>query len=145
VLFSPRWGREAVSLNARTGHRAWSIDSAKSGVLIAVNGERAVLAGEQIRSIDPATGRPHWAWTPPDRERLGYPALVGRQLVVPLGSSVLFLDAESGAERGRLNLKEFGAELGAATVLVLGRRLIFSQPDRLIAVDDSPDDVLARR
>jgi outer membrane protein assembly factor BamB len=145
VLFSPRWGREAVSLNARTGHLAWSIDSEKSGVLFAASRERALLAGEQLRSVDPATGRSHWTWTPPDRERLGYPSLVGRQIVAPLGSSVLFLDAATGTERGRVSLKEFGAEAAVGTVLVLGRRLLLSQPDRLIAVDESPDDVIARR
>jgi outer membrane protein assembly factor BamB len=145
VLFSPRWGRQVVSLNARTGHRAWSIDAEKSGVLVAVNRNRAVLAGEQIRSVDATTGQPRWAWTPPDRERLGYPALVGNRIVVPVGAAVLFLDAGSGAERGRLSLREFGAQPGAATVLVLGRRLLFSQPDRLIAIDESPNDAVARR
>jgi hypothetical protein len=30
-------------------------------------------------------------------------------------------------------------------VLVLGRRLLFSQPDRLIAIDESPNQSVARR
>jgi outer membrane protein assembly factor BamB len=145
LLFSPRWGNRAVALNARTGHRAWTVDSDRSRVLIAVDSTRAVLAGEQIRSVDPVSGRPLWTWTPPDRSRLGYPALVGSRIVVPVGASVIFLDAATGAELGRRSLKEFGAQPTAAAVLVLGRRLLFSQPDRLLAVDESPSASLARR
>jgi outer membrane protein assembly factor BamB len=143
VLFCPRWGREAMALNARTGHRAWSVDSSLGRVLIGVDDQRAVLAGEQIRSLDPATGRLQWNWAPSDRTRFGYPALVGSRIAVPGGSTTIFLDAATGVEQGRVSLRDFGAQPGAATLLVLGRRLLFSQPDRLIAVDETPGESLA--
>ena len=69
---------------------------------------------------------------------------VGNRIVVPGGPSLIFLDAATGEERGRRGLQEFGAQPGAATVLVMGRRLLYSQPDRLIALDEAPDEVLAR-
>jgi outer membrane protein assembly factor BamB len=145
LLFSPRWGSTTVALNARTGHLAWSVDSARCRSLVGVDDRRAVLVGEQIRALDLATGRVQWNWTPPDRSRLGYPALVANQVVVPSGATLVFLDATSGGELGRRSLREFGAQPGAATVLVIGRRLLFSQADRLIAVDEAPEESLARR
>jgi outer membrane protein assembly factor BamB len=144
LLFSPRWGNQAVALNPKTGHRAWSIDSERSRILVAVAGNRALLMGDDLRSIDLATGQSKWSWTVPDRNRLGYPALVGDRVVVPQGAAILFLDAESGTEVARRSLRGFDAQPGAATVLVLGRRLLFSQPDRLIAIDESPGESLAR-
>src|SRR5206468_1856177 len=100
LLFSPRWGSTTVALNAQTGHLAWSVDSARCRSLVGVDGRRAVLIGEQIRSLDLATGRQQWSWSPPDRSRLGYPALVSNQVVVPIGSVLVFLDATSGTELG---------------------------------------------
>jgi outer membrane protein assembly factor BamB len=143
LLFCPRWGSVIVALNARTGHRAWSAASGHCRSLVAVEGTRAVLAGDQIRCIDPVNGRPHWTWTPPDRARLGYPALVGNRVVVPGGASLTFLDAATGGETGRRSLRAFGAQPGAATVLVIGRRMLFAQADRLIALDEAPNQSLA--
>jgi outer membrane protein assembly factor BamB len=143
LLFCPRWGNRIVALNALTGHRAWDVESGHSRSLIAVDGPRAILAGDQIRAIDALTGLPRWAWAPPARSRLGFPALAGNRVVVPLGGSLTFLDAATGEEQGRISLREFGAQPGAATVLVLGRRLLFSQPDRILALDESPDATTA--
>jgi outer membrane protein assembly factor BamB len=145
LVFSPRWGSITVALSARTGHLVWSVDSAHSRSLVAVDDRRAVLVGDQIRSLDLATGRSQWDWTAPDRARIGYPALVGNQIVVPLGSTLAFLDATSGTELGRRSIRDFGAQSSAATVLVIGRRLLFAQADRLIAVDESLDESLAWR
>jgi len=108
-----------------------------------VDRAHAVLAGDRIRSLDPSTGRTQWTWTPPTPERFGYPALVGNRVVVPGGAYLIFLDAATGEERGRRNLKGFAAQPGAAAVLVIGRRLLFSQADRLIALDEAPDQSLA--
>ena len=145
LLFCPRWGDRVVALNARTGHRAWSAESRHCRSLIAVDRAHAVLTGDRIRSLDPSTGRTQWTWTPPTPERFGYPALVGNRVVVPGGAYLIFLDAATGEERGRRNLKEFAAQPGAAAVLVIGRRLLFSQADRLIALDEAPDQSLAMK
>jgi outer membrane protein assembly factor BamB len=145
LLFCPRWGDQLVALIARTGQRAWSTDNGHCHSLIAVDRAHAILAGDQIRSIDPATGKPEWTWVPQTQERLGYPCLFGNRVLVPGGASLTFLDLSTGEETGRRGLKEFNAQPGAATVLVLGRRLLFSQADRLIALDESPDQRLASR
>jgi outer membrane protein assembly factor BamB len=145
LLFCPRWGSTLVGLNARTGHRVWSTGSDRCRSLVAVDGKRAVLAGDQIRCLNPATGQALWTWTPPDRTRLGYPALVGNRIVVPGGASLIFLDALTGGETGRRGLREFGAQPGAATLLVIGRRMLFSQADRLIALDEAPNQSMAMR
>lgn len=143
LLFCPRWGNQVVALNAATGHRAWSQEGGHCRSIAAVQGTRALLSGDQLRAIDAVTGLPIWAWTPPSRARLGFPALSGDRVVVPLGGTVTFLDAATGDERGRIDLREYGAQPGAATVLILGRRMLFAQPDRLLAIDESPDATTA--
>jgi outer membrane protein assembly factor BamB len=143
LLFSARWGTRVVALNAATGHRAWSADASHSRSLVAVDGRRAILTGDQVRAIDPVTGVPVWEWTPPARARVGFPALVGNRVIVPMGASLVLLDAATGDETGRISLRQYGAPPGAATVLALGRRLLFAQPDRILALDESPDAATA--
>jgi outer membrane protein assembly factor BamB len=144
LLFSARWATRVVALNAATGHRAWSADASHSRSLVAVDGSRAILTGDQVRAINPVTGIPLWEWTPPARARVGFPALVGNRVIVPMGASLVLLDAAAGDEIGRISLRQYGAPPGAATVLALGRRLLFAQPDRILALDEIADAATAR-
>jgi outer membrane protein assembly factor BamB len=132
VLFAPRWGDQCVALDGRTGKLLWSTPRGEARTLFAVDDSQAYLCGSEVHALDLATGARRWTWSAPEGVP-GYAAFAGSRIYMPVGASVLVLDRATGRQVAAIDLRSRGVEPDYATVLLIGRQLLLSQPERLVA------------
>jgi outer membrane protein assembly factor BamB len=132
VLFAPRWGDQCVALDGRSGKLLWSTPRGETRTLFGVDERQAYLCGGEVQALDLATGTRRWRWAPPEGVP-GYAALAGSRIYMPVGASVYVLDRDTGRQVATIDLRSRGVESDYAAVLLVGRRLLLSQPDQLYA------------
>jgi len=97
-LYVASYKEGVFGLDATTGDIQWQ--SAKTGITSLLGRTRILYAGgdQQLEALHADNGRV--IWTVPVKDQAArMPALAGRTLVVPLSSSLLFVDAITGQTR----------------------------------------------
>jgi outer membrane protein assembly factor BamB len=125
-----------VALDGRTGKLLWSTPRGDARTLFAVDETHAYLCGAQVQALDLATGARRWTWSAPEGVP-GYAALAGSRIYMPVGASVFVLDRATGRQVAAIDLRSRGVQPDYATVLLIGRQLLLSQPERLVAFTGS--------
>jgi outer membrane protein assembly factor BamB len=94
-LYVSSYKEGVFALDANTGEVQWQ--TARPGVTSLVARPRVLYAGgdEQLEALHTETGRIIWT-VPIKDEAATAPTLAGRTLVVPVASSMLFVDARTG-------------------------------------------------
>jgi outer membrane protein assembly factor BamB len=136
VLFAPRWGGRCVALDGKTGKLRWSTPCGGARTLFGVDETQAYLCGGGVQALDLATGARRWTWSAPEGVP-GYAALAGSRIYMPVGASIYVLDRTTGRQLAAIDLHLDEVEPDSATVLVIGRQLLLSQPDQLVAFADT--------
>jgi len=142
ILFSPRWSDRVFALDPATGKTVWSVEKAIdrnrgwSGALAAADDRRAYVSGQSVQAIDLAAGTISWTWKPKQAtNNMGYPALLGDRLYVPIEGQLQILDAATGKEGDVLDLTgPLGGREVFPTLTVVGNRLLVAAGDRVIAL-----------
>src|SRR5439155_1967330 len=136
VLFAPRWGDQCVALDGRTGKLLWSTPRGEARTLFGVDETQAYLCGSEVQALDLATGARRWTWSAPEGVP-GYAALAGSRIYMPVGASVHVLDRGTGRQIAAIDLRSHDIDPDYAAVLLIGRQLLLSQPDQLVAFTEA--------
>jgi outer membrane protein assembly factor BamB len=132
ILFAPRWGDQCMAFEGKTGRLLWSAPKGEARSLFAADETHAYLCGNDVQALDLATGARRWSWSVPASPP-GYAALAGSRIYMPAGDTIYVLDRATGRQLAMLPLGPHGVEPGYAAVLVRGRQLLFTQPERILA------------
>ncbi len=141
ILFCPRWGADAVAIDPGTGRLVWSSPKASrgstTGALIGTTDRFAFFSGDQIQAVHLNDGAREWIWDPdPSGGTLGYPALVGDRLYIPVGTQILVRSAADGREIETLELKDaLGSSPGFTTVTVADDLVLVATQDRVVGFE----------
>lgn len=141
VIFAPRWGVYVVALDADTGRLLWSTPKAPggrsaSGSLFGVDSRHAYICGEHIQAINLADGAPDWTW---EAQRvassdLGFAALAGDRIYMPVEGRLYVLSANDGREIEKLDALNSEEESpGFAAVIPFKNLLLMTTRDRVVA------------
>lgn len=141
LIFAPRWGTYVIALDADTGRLLWSTPKAPggrstSGVLFGVDAKHVYVCGDHIQAISLADGAPDWTWEAQkvSSSDLGYAALAGDRIYMPVEGRLHVLSAEDGRELEKIDaLNVDGDSPGFMAVLPFGKTLLLSTKDRLVA------------
>jgi outer membrane protein assembly factor BamB len=140
VVFAPRWGVYVIALDADTGRLLWSTPKAPgrstTGSLFAVDAKRAYVCGDHVQAIKLADGAPDWTWETQKLSsgEVGFAALGGDRIYIPVEGKIYVLSAEDGREIEVMNgIYQQGNSPGFSAVLPLGNHLIMTTRDGLVA------------
>ncbi|MFN3648830.1 MAG: PQQ-binding-like beta-propeller repeat protein [Armatimonadota bacterium] len=140
IVFSPRWGQDAVGIDPATLKLLWVSPKGPlpdaPGSLFAVDKKHAYIGGDHVQAINVSDGAREWVWEPDTtRSRLGYPALAGDRIYVPTGEKLIVLSAADGRVLEEIDIEEAtkGAS-GTPTVTLVGRTALLAFTDRLVAL-----------
>ncbi len=141
MVFSSRWGDQVVAIDAAKGNLLWSAPKQGATSLFAVDKGSAYLCGQlEVAAFDMETGAKRWTWNSPGTQsNTGYAALVGDRLYLVVEGKLYAIDAASGEGKVAADLTEFvGEPAGYTTLLAVGKRLLVSMRDRVIALEPAP-------
>jgi hypothetical protein len=140
VVFAPRWGSYAIALDGESGRLLWSSPKAPgrsvTGALFGVDAERAYVCGDYVQAIHLADGAPGWSW---EARRVassdvGYAALAGDRVYIPVEGGVQVLSAADGREIETLELNAvLGDSPGFSAVVLADGMLLVAVRDRVVA------------
>lgn len=141
VIFAPRWGVYVIALDAETGRLLWSTPKAPggrstSGSLFGVDAKHAYVCGEHIQAINLADGAPDWTWEAQKvaSSDLGFAALAGDRIYMPVEGRLYVLSAAEGRELEKLDAVNSEEESpGFAAVIPFKNLLLMSTRDRVVA------------
>jgi outer membrane protein assembly factor BamB len=140
IVFVPRWGTEAVGIDPVSGKLEWTAPKAPepstAGSLFAVDGKRAYICGEHLQAINLEGGARAWQWDPQFvGSPMGYAALLGDRIYVPIGAQLHVRSAADGQEIEVLDLSEaLGDADTFASLVAVDGMLLFSTRERLVAL-----------
>lgn len=101
VIVAPSDSAHVFSCEAATGASVWSVPRPAPDVrLLAVDGDVALLAGEQLRAISVASGQPDAAQTADALGGAGQGAVAGELVFWPSAGEIHVLDRASGRRAG---------------------------------------------
>lgn len=140
VVFAPRWGLYVIALDAESGRLLWSTPKAPGGrsaggVLFGVDAQRAYICGDHIQAIKLADGAPDWTWEAQKVASgdLGYAALAGDRIYMPVEGKLHVLSAADGKEIEKIDaLNPEGDSPGYTAVIPLGQKVLLSTRDRVV-------------
>jgi hypothetical protein len=93
------------------------------------------VCGDHIQAIQLTDGQPDWSWdTKLISTSVGFAALSGDKIYVPVEGHVWVLSAADGSELQDLDLsQDLGDQNGISSVFPSGRLLLIATRDKLIA------------
>jgi outer membrane protein assembly factor BamB len=140
ILFAPRWGTDVVALDpAANGKLLWSSPKAGQstlGAVFAADQKHVYVCGDYIQAINVADGAREWVWEVRDAagSDVGFPALSGDRIYVPVADKIAVLSAADGKELEVLDISEGVKEgAGVASVTPLEGLVLVSTADGVVA------------
>lgn len=141
VIFAPRWGVYVIALDAESGRLLWSTPKAPGGrstggALFGVDAKHAYVCGDHIQAINLADGAPDWTWESQKVSSgdLGFAALAGDRIYMPVEGRLVVLSAADGRELEKIDaLNGEGDSPGYLAVTPVGNKVLLSTRDRLVA------------
>lgn len=141
VVFAPRWGVYVVALDAETGRLLWSTPKAPggrstTGSLFGVDAKHAYVCGDHIQAISLADGAPDWTWEAQKvaSSDLGFAALAGDRIYMPVEGKIYVLSAAEGRELEKLDaLNSESDPPGFAAVIPFPNLMLMTTRDRVVA------------
>jgi outer membrane protein assembly factor BamB len=137
IVFAPRWGTDVVALDPATGKLLWSSpkSNAPLGAVFGADQKHVYVCGDYVQAISLADGAREWVWEPGVHgDNVGYPALSGERIYVPIENKVHVRSAVDGKELEVLDLSGALKEsTGYSSVLPLEGMLLVATPDELAA------------
>jgi outer membrane protein assembly factor BamB len=138
IVFAPRWGVNVVAIDGASGKLLWASPKAPNegtvGWLFGVDGKRAYVCGDHVQAINLADGAREWTWAPDVTSSMGYAALCGDRIYVPVESRIYVRAAADGKELEVLDAADgLGETPGFTALLGVDGMLLASTRDRVVA------------
>ncbi len=139
VVFAPRWGTDLIAIDPATLKLLWSSPKGPGGntmgSIFAADEKRVYVCGDYLQAISLADGAREWGWDPQVPGVVGFAALAGDRIYVPIESKIHVRSAVDGHELEVLDTAAaLGESSGMSTILPLDRMLLVGTPERLVAL-----------
>lgn len=135
VFAAPADTDRLLAVNARSGAPLWQ-RRLRGGVrhLLGARDGALIVSGNRLWSLNPADGKVRWdlGYEEPAAWGFGRGELSTDRIYWPLPHEVLAVDLATGRIRRRIPLKTVGGG-GSGNLSIVDRRLIVSEPDRVVA------------
>ena len=126
LVLVPRWGRDVVAIDPKTGQLLWAAPRGYGVAVFGVDDRRAYVCGSTLQAYDLKTGARQWVWDPQAASsNVGYAALVGDKIYVVVEGRLEIRAADDGRSLGQIDLTEFLGDSPGYTSLI-------ARPDLLL-------------